>query len=108
MNPVRFRSLVALVLLAPPALSFAQTPQWQPIARSHDANFSIVCKKGAEFVWGIYPQRAELEWRVARDINILHLASGRTEWHFMRGFVGGDKEDIYVPAADVSCEATES
>lgn len=51
------------------------------------------------------PERTDAR-RYARDIYVLHLPGGGTEWHFMRGRTSADTPETFVPASDVSCDAS--
>ncbi|MGY3231185.1 hypothetical protein ACVWWJ_002669 [Luteibacter sp. HA06] len=99
------RHLLAMSLVAVPALVHAQTTQPELVAGSHDRDFSLICTRGHDLLMNIRPDRRD-NWRYARDIYRQHLVGGVTEWRFMRGFASADTPDVFVAGADVTCDAT--
>lgn len=102
---MHLRPLLTVLLVALPGLAAAQTSAWELVPGSHERDFSLICTRGKDVLMNIRPDRRDA-WRYARDIYVLHLPGGGTEWRFMRGMSTPDTPDVFVVGADVTCDAT--
>ncbi len=103
-----YKSLLsaALVMILVSPVS-ATDNGWLLISGSDKTDFKIICTEGQHIVWGVYPRGGISDYQVARNIYVGRTADGGTILSFLRGFINADKPTTYIPARNVSCEATE-
>ncbi|GLQ49362.1 hypothetical protein ACFFJT_05510 [Dyella flava] len=83
---------------------------WRPITRSWAHNFTVLCKRGKDLIYGVYDHGPgnTSNWAIARHISIKTAPDGRiTAISLTRGFHYADIPDTYFPASDVSCDIAE-
>ncbi|GGA10449.1 hypothetical protein [Dyella caseinilytica] len=83
---------------------------WRPIPRSWAHDYTVLCKRGKDIVYGVYDHGPgnTSDWGVARHIYTKTAPDGRiTAISLVRGFTHADISDSYFPTSDVSCDITE-
>lgn len=108
---MRRRASFAFVLYAAIGVAYGKqvaTPSpaegWRLIAESQDANYSIVCTRGSEGIYSVFPSSSEAGYRVAREIWIKYGTDGRpVAITLLRGAVSADHRDLVTLGNEASC-----
>lgn len=85
----------------------AEPPKSTPVPYSADRDFGIVCAINGKNTYFIRKDSNNNDDRIARNIVLTDLGSGKIAISFLHGFTVADKAATYVPATNESCKTFE-